>query len=245
MHATPDTPSSCSSRSAGSYADRRGAESARAWAVGSRAEQNLPFAVPHQSLRPLLPSTSPGATSAANRTCHRPRSTPRTPENSSCSRRSPGQHTERRGSLLGRAGATTKRLYYIDWPLLDRHRETLAPRIDRWFDLRDSRNPASLDGSSLRRTAAELSTRPFRARPTFDALATEATVEAAPARYDTERGSRSRSVARAARQAGRMGQQLTHPLAVALRNTALRLAPSRATVHAILRPADWTPPDLG
>lgn len=82
--------------------------------------------------------------------------------------RSPGQHVERRGSLLGRAGATTKRLYYIDWPLLDRHRETLAPRIDRWLDLRDSRNPASLNGSSLRRTAAELTTRPFRTRPTFN-----------------------------------------------------------------------------
>jgi hypothetical protein len=69
---------------------------------------------------------------------------------------------------LGTGRHDAKRLYYIDWPLLDRHRETLAPRIDRWFDLRDSRNPASLDGSSLRRTAAELSTRPFRTRPTFN-----------------------------------------------------------------------------
>jgi 2-polyprenyl-6-methoxyphenol hydroxylase-like FAD-dependent oxidoreductase len=77
------------------------------------------------------------------------------------------------------------------------------------------------------------------------ALATEPTVVAAPARYDTERRPRSQSVARAARQAGRMGRQLIHPLAVALRNTGLRLAPSRATVHAILRHADWTPPDLG
>ncbi|GAA2648137.1 FAD-dependent monooxygenase [Streptomyces vastus] len=77
------------------------------------------------------------------------------------------------------------------------------------------------------------------------ALATEPTVESALARYDAERRPRSQSVARAARQAGRMGQQLTHPLAVAARNTALRLAPSRATVHAILRHADWTPPGLG
>ncbi|MFH8658625.1 FAD-dependent monooxygenase [Streptomyces afghaniensis] len=77
------------------------------------------------------------------------------------------------------------------------------------------------------------------------ALATEPTVESALARYDTERRPRSQSVARAARQAGRMGQRLTHPLAVALRNTALRLAPSRATVHTILRHADWTPPGLG
>ncbi|NGO40778.1 FAD-dependent monooxygenase [Streptomyces ureilyticus] len=77
------------------------------------------------------------------------------------------------------------------------------------------------------------------------ALATEPTVESALARYDTERRPRSQSIARAARQAGRMGHQLTHPLAVAARNTALRLAPSRATVHTILRHANWTPPGLG
>ncbi|MCX4821408.1 FAD-dependent monooxygenase [Streptomyces sp. NBC_01142] len=76
------------------------------------------------------------------------------------------------------------------------------------------------------------------------ALATERTVDSALTRYDTERRPRSQSVARAARQAGRMGQQLTHPLAIAVRNTALRLAPSGATVRTILRHADWTPPSL-
>ncbi|MGW0825766.1 FAD-dependent monooxygenase [Streptomyces sp. NPDC002845] len=77
------------------------------------------------------------------------------------------------------------------------------------------------------------------------ALATEPTVESALARYDVTRRPRSQSVARAGRRAGRMGQQLTHPLAIAVRNTALRLAPSRATVRTILRHADWTPPSLG
>ncbi|GGM15779.1 FAD-dependent oxidoreductase [Streptomyces fumigatiscleroticus] len=76
------------------------------------------------------------------------------------------------------------------------------------------------------------------------ALATEPSVESALARYDAERRPRSQSVARAARQAGRMGQQLTHPLAVAARNTLLRLAPSRVTVRTILRHADWAPPAL-
>ncbi|WP_309055637.1 FAD-dependent monooxygenase [Streptomyces sp.] len=71
------------------------------------------------------------------------------------------------------------------------------------------------------------------------------TVASALARYDAERRPRSQSVARAARLAGRTGQGLSHPVAVALRNTALRLAPSRATVRAILRHADWTPPSLG
>lgn len=77
------------------------------------------------------------------------------------------------------------------------------------------------------------------------ALATEPTMESALTRYDAERRPRSQSVARAARQAGRMGQQLSHPLAVALRNTGLRLAPSGVTVRAILRHADWAPPSLG
>ncbi|MFD3555919.1 FAD-dependent monooxygenase [Streptomyces goshikiensis] len=76
------------------------------------------------------------------------------------------------------------------------------------------------------------------------ALATGPTVEAALARYDTERRPRSQAVARAARQAGRMGQQLSHPLAVALRNTAMRLTPSRAAVRMILRHHDWTPPQV-
>ncbi|MFB6875399.1 hypothetical protein [Streptomyces sp. NPDC056323] len=42
-----------------------------------------------------------------------------------------------------------------------------------------------------------------------------------------------------------MGQQLSHPAAVALRNAAMRLAPSRVTVRTILRHADWTPPRPG
>ncbi|MGW2748847.1 FAD-dependent monooxygenase [Streptomyces sp. NPDC001450] len=77
------------------------------------------------------------------------------------------------------------------------------------------------------------------------ALADAPTVASALARYDAERRARTRSVARAARQAGRMGQQLAHPAAVALRNTALRLAPSRAAIRGILRHADWAPPSLG
>ncbi|MHC5259459.1 FAD-dependent monooxygenase [Streptomyces sp. UC4497] len=76
------------------------------------------------------------------------------------------------------------------------------------------------------------------------ALGSEPTVEAALARYDAERRPRSQAVARAARQAGRMGQQLAHPLPVALRNTAMRLTPSRAAVRMILRHHEWTPPSL-
>ncbi|MET8505145.1 FAD-dependent monooxygenase [Streptomyces sp. NPDC004787] len=69
-----------------------------------------------------------------------------------------------------------------------------------------------------------------------------ADVTAALARYDAVRRPRTTEVAAAARRAGRMGQQLSHPLAVPLRNGLLRLAPSGAAVRAILRHAAWTPP---
>ncbi|MBO8186375.1 FAD-dependent monooxygenase [Streptomyces spirodelae] len=76
------------------------------------------------------------------------------------------------------------------------------------------------------------------------ALATAPTVEAALARYDAERRPRSQAVARAARQAGRMGQQLSHPLTVALRNMAMRMTPSRVATRMILRHHAWVPPQL-
>ncbi|MBD0420586.1 FAD-dependent monooxygenase [Streptomyces sp. TRM S81-3] len=76
------------------------------------------------------------------------------------------------------------------------------------------------------------------------ALAAEPTTEAALARYDAERRPRSQAVARAARQAGRMGHQLTNPLAVAVRNAAMRVTPFRIAQHAVLRHHAWTPPRL-
>ncbi|MFJ6741558.1 FAD-dependent monooxygenase [Streptomyces sp. NPDC091279] len=77
------------------------------------------------------------------------------------------------------------------------------------------------------------------------ALAAGPTVEAGLARYDAVRRPRAQAVARAARQAGRLGQGLSHPLAVALRDTAMRLTPSRASTRMILRHHRWTPPRLG
>ena len=48
--------------------------------------------------------------------------------------------------------ATTRRLYYTDWPIQDRHRDAVAPRVDRYFDAQDPANPGSIDGSSARDT---------------------------------------------------------------------------------------------
>jgi mannose-6-phosphate isomerase class I len=60
-----------------------------------------------------------------------------------------------------------QRLLFVDWPMLDRHKQELAGRLDRYIDLSDPDSPRSLDGDVLRRSLAELAVRPFRTRPTF------------------------------------------------------------------------------
>ncbi|MBO1416499.1 FAD-dependent monooxygenase, partial [Streptomyces sp. FH025] len=76
------------------------------------------------------------------------------------------------------------------------------------------------------------------------AVADGRTVEGALARYDALRRPRSQTVARDARRAGRMGQQLANPLAVGLRNAAIRLTPPGAMVRTVLKHADWRPPRI-
>ena len=72
------------------------------------------------------------------------------------------------GQPGGTGGGTTKRLFFIDWPLLDRHRDELVGDIDLWLDMQRPSGPAFVDGATLRATLAELAGRPFRARPTFN-----------------------------------------------------------------------------
>jgi mannose-6-phosphate isomerase class I len=72
-------------------------------------------------------------------------------------------------NLGQQAGATGKerQLFYVDWPLEDRHRQELLPVIDRYLDLTDPTDPRSLTGDTLRATLHALAGRPFRTRPTF------------------------------------------------------------------------------
>lgn len=72
------------------------------------------------------------------------------------------------GQQDGDGAPTTRRLFYIDWPLLDRHRDAVVERVDRWIDVRDPRQPTSLDGADLRLTLADIAGRPFRTLPTFN-----------------------------------------------------------------------------
>ena len=62
---------------------------------------------------------------------------------------------------------TEKRLLFVDWPLLDRHKRAHAHRLHRLVDVTDPTVPRSLTGDRLRASLAWLSGRPFRTRPTF------------------------------------------------------------------------------
>lgn len=70
------------------------------------------------------------------------------------------------GVNLGTENATLRRLFYVDWPLLDAHRDAIAPRIDRWIDLQDG--VRSISGPALRESLAMLATSPVRTRPYFN-----------------------------------------------------------------------------
>ncbi|MGA4843712.1 class I mannose-6-phosphate isomerase [Streptomyces sp. G45] len=64
--------------------------------------------------------------------------------------------------------ATLRRLFYVDWPMLDRHRDALAPRVDAWLDTQERDRPTYLDGDGLRATLAALARGPVRTRPYFN-----------------------------------------------------------------------------
>lgn len=70
------------------------------------------------------------------------------------------------GQPAGEAGSE-QRLLFVDWPVLERHKQELLPRLDLYIDLSDPETPRSLDGETLRQSLHELAGRPFRTRPTF------------------------------------------------------------------------------
>ncbi|WP_129669909.1 class I mannose-6-phosphate isomerase [Phytoactinopolyspora endophytica] len=76
------------------------------------------------------------------------------------------------GANLGQgaedARPTTRRLFYVDWPLLDRHRDAVADGVDRWLDMQEPAAPAHLDNDTLTATLGQLARRPFRTRTWFN-----------------------------------------------------------------------------
>ncbi|MFI5924599.1 FAD-dependent oxidoreductase [Micromonospora sp. NPDC051543] len=65
---------------------------------------------------------------------------------------------------------------------------------------------------------------------------------AALATYDEQRRPRTQAIARASLRAGRYGQQLRNPLALAARTAALRLVPASVTLRSMTWCVDWRPP---
>jgi 2-polyprenyl-6-methoxyphenol hydroxylase-like FAD-dependent oxidoreductase len=76
------------------------------------------------------------------------------------------------------------------------------------------------------------------------AVSTEDTTEKALREYDEERRPRSQKVAHDSVRAGKIGPQLTNPVATALRNAILRLTPAKATAKIGAGVSDWRPPRL-
>lgn len=75
------------------------------------------------------------------------------------------------GQPAGTGPGTTRRLFYIDWPVLDRHRDAIVADVDLWLDTQGSQDPQApswLDGPALRDALAGLAAEPFRTRPTFN-----------------------------------------------------------------------------
>jgi len=72
------------------------------------------------------------------------------------------------GQPPGTGPGTTRRLFYVDWPVLDRHRDAVFADIDVWLDTQDPAAGAWLDGPVLRAALAGLAEQPFRTRPTFN-----------------------------------------------------------------------------
>jgi mannose-6-phosphate isomerase class I len=75
-------------------------------------------------------------------------------------------HGRHLGQPEGLGPATTRRLFYIDWPIQDRHRDAVARGIDRWVDAQDPAAPVSMDGATLRASLAAMAQHPFRVQPT-------------------------------------------------------------------------------
>ncbi len=61
-----------------------------------------------------------------------------------------------------------KRFYFVDWVVLNRHKESITPVIDLIVDAQRRENPVWMVGEELRRSLSEMSCSAFRVRPWFE-----------------------------------------------------------------------------
>jgi mannose-6-phosphate isomerase class I len=64
-------------------------------------------------------------------------------------------------------GGSEQRLLFVDWPIVERHKQVLASSIDRYVEVSAPGRLRSLSGGALRSSLSDLAGRPFRTRPTF------------------------------------------------------------------------------
>ncbi len=79
-----------------------------------------------------------------------------------------GMASAGRNVLLGTpVYSAVKSMYWLDWPVMERHKTTLLPGLDLYIDIANPHNPVSVEGSTLRSALAGLSRQPFRVKPVF------------------------------------------------------------------------------
>ena len=64
--------------------------------------------------------------------------------------------------------AMYKRFYFVDWPVLNRHKKCLLPRVALFVDSQRPDEPATLPGDAFRAALDQTAHQPFRVRPWFE-----------------------------------------------------------------------------